>query len=155
MAGVKSMCGAIHYGGRANLVILQGNVNADSYRRVLETEMLPYARRHFGRNFLFQHDNAPAHRARRLQDFLEEEEVGQLPWPPYSPDLDPIEHAWDALDRAIRKRDVQPTHLRELGEALIQEWNGLSQRDLLNNLVESLPRRIDAVIQARGGYTRY
>ena len=70
------------------------------------------------------------------------------------PDLNPIEHAWDALDRAIRKRDVQPTNLRELGEALIQEWNGLSQRDL-NKLVESLPRRIDAVIQARGGYTRY
>ncbi len=95
VARVQSMCGGLYYGGRTNLVILQGNVNADSYWRVLETEMLPYARRHFDRNFLFQHDNA--HRARRLQDFLEEEEeeVGQLPWPPYSPDLNPIEHAWD------------------------------------------------------------
>ncbi len=29
---------------------------------------------------------------------------------------------WDALDRAIRKRDVQPTNLRELGEALVHSF---------------------------------
>ncbi len=88
--------------------------------------MLPYARGHFGRNFVFQHDNAPAHRARRMQDFLQDEEVKQLPWPPYSPDLNPIEHAWNALDNAIRQREGQPTNLGELVDALTQEWDALN-----------------------------
>lgn len=152
--GSVHVWGAIHYGGRTNLVVLVENVNADSYRRVLETHMVPYARAHFGRNFLFQHDNAPAHRARRLQGYLEEEEIDQLPWPAYSPDLNPIEHCWDELGRAVRKRDVQPTTLAELRVALTQEWNNLSQR-YINKLIESVPRRVRAVLQARGGYTRY
>lgn len=146
--------GAIHYGGRTNLVILRGNVNADSYRQVLETEMVPYARAHFGHNFLFQHDNAPAHRARRTQAFFEEEDIEQLDWPAYSPDLNPIEHCWDGLDRAVRQRAVQPTTLAELEQALVQEWVALSQR-YINKLVESVPRRIQAVIRARGGHTKY
>ncbi len=60
--------------------------------------------------------------ARRLQDFLQDEKVEQLPWPPYSPDLNPIEHGWDALDHAIRQREVQPTNLGELADAVTQEW---------------------------------
>lgn len=135
-------------------MVLHRNVNADTYRQVLEAEMVPYARRTFGRNFLFMHDNAPAHRARRLQAYLEEEEIEQLPWPPYSPDLNPIEHLWDALDRAVRKRRVQPTTLVELENALVEEWDELSRRDI-NKLVESMPRRVTSVIQAQGGYTKY
>lgn len=152
--GSVHVWGGIHYGGRTELTILRQNVNAEYYRHILDTEMVPYARRHFGRNFLLQHDNAPAHRARRVQEYLQEEEIEQLPWPAFSPDLNPIEHAWDALDRGVRKRPIQPTNLRELEDALVQEWVALSQRDL-NKLIESVPRRIEAVIQARGGYTRY
>lgn len=60
-----------------------------------------YARRYFGRNFLFQHDNASAHCVRHLQKFLLEEEVEHnvMAWPVYSLDLNSIEHAWDALER--------------------------------------------------------
>ncbi len=47
--------------------------------------------------------NAPAHRARSLQEFLREEEVEQLLWPPYSPDLNPIDHVWDCLSRAMHQ----------------------------------------------------
>ncbi len=148
--GSVHVWGAIHYGGRTNLVILQANVNADTYRQLLATEMVPYARAHF----LFQHDNAPAHRARRTQAFFEEQEIEQLDWPPYPPDLNPIEHCWDARDRAVRQRDVQPTTLDELGQALVQEWAALTQR-YINKLVESVPRRIQEVIRAHGGYTRY
>lgn len=146
--------GAIHYGGRSNLVILDGNVNAEAYILLLEAEMLPYAAGHFGRNFLFQHDNASPHRARRTQEFLQQHDVEQLPWPAYSPDLNPIEHCWDALDRAVRSREVQPTNLRELSVALTEEWGRMSQH-FMNKLVESVSRRIEAVMRARGGYTRY
>ena len=116
--------------------------------------MVPYARRHFGRNFFYQHDNAPPHRARRIQQYLEQEAVQQLPWPAVSPDLNPIEHAWSALGRAVRKGPIRPTNLRELEDALVQQWVALRQRDL-NELIESVASHTDAVNQARGGYTRY
>ena len=76
------------------------------------------------------------------------EEIDQLSWPAFSPDLNLIEHAWDALGRAVQKRSIRPTNLRELEDALLQEWGALSQRDL-NKLMESVPRRTDAAIQAR------
>ncbi len=103
--GSVHVWGAIHYDGRTNIVILERNITAGTYRQLLETEVLPYARRHFGRNFLFQHDNTPAHQARRMKDFLQDEEVEQLPWPPYSPVLNHIEHVWNGLDHAIRQRE--------------------------------------------------
>ena len=49
-----------------------------------------------------------------------------------------IEHCWDALDSAVRRRDVQPTTLNELGQSLTEEWAALSQRHI-NKLVESVP----------------
>ena len=115
--GSVHVWGAIYYGDRTNLVILEKNLTANTYRQLLQTEMLPYARRHFGRNFLFQRDSNPAHRAQILQD----EEVEQFSWPPYSPDLNHIEPAWDALDYVIRQREVQPTNLGELADGLTQE----------------------------------
>jgi transposase len=41
-----------------------------------------------------------------VQDVLQQQQIDQLPWPAYSPDYNPIEHAWDALHRAVRSRDV-------------------------------------------------
>ena len=152
--GSVHVWGAIHYGGKLGLVVLTGNVTAASYQVLLEEEMVPYAGEHFGRNFLFMHDNAPAHRAQRIQQFLENQEIEVLPWPAYSPDLNPIEHCWDMLDQAVRKREVQPTNLNQLQIALSEEWQNLSQRSI-NKLVESMPRRIKAVVKARGGSTRY
>ncbi len=49
--GSVHVWGAIHYDGRTNLVILERKITADTYRQLLETEVLPYARRHFGRKF--------------------------------------------------------------------------------------------------------
>ena len=74
-------------------------------------------------------------------------------WPPYSPDLNPIEHLWDALDRRVRKRVNVPNNVAQLQLALIQEWNNIPQRTI-DNLVGSMVRRVGAATAARGGHTR-
>ncbi len=49
-------------------------------------------------------NNARPHVARIYTQFLEAENIPVLAWPAYSPDMSPIEHVWDALDRRIRQQ---------------------------------------------------
>ncbi|KAK0146917.1 Plexin-B2 [Merluccius polli] len=103
----------------------------------------------------FQQDNAPCHKAQIISDwFLEHDnEFTVLKWPPQSPDLNPIEHLWDVVEREIRIMDVQPTNLQQLRDAIMSIWTKLSE-ECFQYLVESVPRRIKAVLKAKGGPTR-
>ena len=49
-----------------------------------------------------------------------------LEWLSLSPDMSPIEHAWDELARRISARHQPPRNLNELTNALINEWNNSS-----------------------------
>jgi transposase len=71
-----------------------------------------------------------------------------------SPDLNPIEHVWDLLDRRVRARTIPPRIVQELAGAVVEEWGNISQQKLAN-LVQSLRRRCTAVLNAAGGHTRY
>ena len=56
------------------------------------------------------------------------------------------------LGRRIHARDLPVQNIRQLEAALHQEWQQLSQQDI-RRLTGGMRRR--AVIQTRGGYTRY
>ncbi len=99
----------------------------------------------------FQQDNAPCHKAQTISDwFLEHNnEFPLLKWPPQSPDLNPIEHLWDVVVREIRIMDVQPTNLQQLRDAIMSIWTKISE-EYFQHLVKSMPRRIQAVLKAKG-----
>ena len=61
-----------------------------------------------GPEFIFIDDNARPHRVLMVDEYLESEDIQRMAWPASSPDLNPIEHAWDALGRAIVKRQPPP-----------------------------------------------
>jgi DDE superfamily endonuclease len=79
--------------------------------------------------------------------------ISSLPWPAQSPDLNPIEHVWDQLEKAIRKRNP-PKNTNELVSFLMEEWANLD-RDYLQKLVDSMPQRAQAVIDSKGNPTKY
>ncbi len=62
-----------------------------------------------------------------------------LKWPPQSPDLNPIEHLWDVVEREISIMDVQPTNLQQLHDAIISIWTKIFE-ECFQHLVESVPR---------------
>ncbi len=91
----------------------------------------------------FQQDNASCHKAQIISDwFIEHDnEFTLLKWPPQSPDLNPIEHLWDVVEREIHIMDVQPTNLQQLCDAIMSTWTKISE-ECLQHLVESMTRRI-------------
>ena len=141
--------------GKTDLhVIDNGTLKAGRYvNEILDVHVRPYAGA-IGPDFILMDDNARAHRARITNRYLEQAAIVRLDWPARSPDLNPIEHAWDMLQKAISSRQVQPATVRELREALIEEWAQLPQHKL-RRLIGSMRRRCQAEINAQGHHTRY
>lgn len=80
--------------------------------------------------------------------------VDRMEWPANSPDLNPIEHVWDQLKQAARRRVDQNTDLAALRRILHEEWAAIPQQRV-RKLVQTMRKRCHQVIRARGGYTSY
>lgn len=140
---------------KTELFILQErSLNANNYiRDILADHVVPFAP-FIGPDFLLMQDNARPHTARCVMRYLQEVDIELLGWPPMSPDTNPIEHAWDELGRRVKARPVRPETLQELKMALVEEWESIDQ-NVIRHLIESMPRRIQALLDVRGGNTRY
>jgi len=106
------------------------------------------------RRFVFQEDNAPVHTAKVARDFLHSNNVELLPWPPQSPNLNLIEEFWSILESGLRKHKPGPSNIQELEKMVIEEWKSIP-KEIYQNLNSSMPSRIQAVISANGGHTKY
>ncbi|UYV71386.1 hypothetical protein LAZ67_8002914 [Cordylochernes scorpioides] len=136
--------GAIAYDSRSPLLRIQGTMTAQRYvDDVLRPVTLPYLQG--VPNAFYQQDNARPHTARIIQQALQD--VQMLPWPPYSPDLSPIEHVWDIIERRLRALP-QPRSEDELWQMVEREWRAIPQ-DAIRTLIDSLPRRVAACIAVR------
>ncbi len=136
------------------LAPIEHRLNAKAYLSIVADHVHPFMTTvYLSSDGYFQQDNAPCHKVQIISDwFLEHDnEFTLLKWSPQSPDLNPIEHLWDVVEREIHIMDVQPTNLND---AIMSIWTKISE-ECLQHLVESMPRRIKAVLKAKGGPTRY
>ncbi len=139
------------------LVPIEYNLNTTAYLSIVADHVHPFITTvDPSSKGYFQQDNAPCHKAQIISDwFLEHDnEFNLLKWPPQSPDLSPIEQLWDVVEREIRIMDVQLTTLQQLHDFIMSIWTKISE-ECFQHLVESMPRRIKAVLKAKGGPTRY
>ncbi len=110
------------------LVPIEHCLNATSYLSIVADHVHPFMTTvNPSSDGYFQQDNAPCHKAQIISDwFLEHDnEFTLLKWPPQSPDLNPIEHLWDVVEREIRIMDVQPTNLQQLRDDVMSIWTNL------------------------------
>ncbi|GFX41164.1 transposable element Tcb1 transposase [Trichonephila clavipes] len=77
-----------------------------------------------------------------------------LPWPVYSPDMSPIEPVWDLVGRRLARDPRLAASKDELLPHIQAIWNSLPPA-YIQNMFDSMPRRIAELIAARGGYTEY
>ncbi|KAJ5883464.1 uncharacterized protein N7473_010350 [Penicillium subrubescens] len=132
---IKQMFWACFAGSprKTGLIPLSGDPNADKkgitkevihdlYQRILPTLL-------DNEDAIFQHDNAPTHTARIIQALLIQLNITVMEWPPYSPDLNPIENLWALLKADILR--IRP------------------------DLPETMPHRVEEVIKYEGWHTSY
>lgn len=152
--GSVMVWGGISVDYKTDLVLVPGNLNAANYiADILEMHVVTAAQI-MDPGFILVQDNARVHVANDTMNFLRELEIQAMDWPAMSPDLNPIEHVWDMLERRIRLRPAAPQNLQELQEALIEEWERLPQMGI-RKLVRSMPRRCQEVLRVQGNHTRY
>ena len=132
--------GAIHHGGRSELIMVDGAMHRHRYIQILRNQMLLWARGVFRRNFVYVQDNAPPHSARDTATFWDQQDVEVMDGQVQSPDMSPIEHVWDQMSIWIRDMDDRPSTVAELNNAVHQAqaavWPGR-----VRTLVKSMPRR--------------
>jgi hypothetical protein len=103
---------------------------------------------------IFAQDNDPKHKAKAVEAWFNNQNIKLLPWPPSSPDMNIIEHAWDYVDCHSHHQGVLLTNTDHLWEILQDEWGKLNI-DFIYNLYRSLPDRVLALHKAHGRHTRY
>jgi len=128
-------------------------INVAYYRDVLlRQRLLPAIRRVSGKNFIFQQDSAPAHRARETLKLLRRETPDFIsPYlPPNSPDLNPVDYEiWAVMQRRVYKTKIRT--IDELKQRLIEVWCGLEQ-STVDMAIEQWRGRLRACVRAKGGH---
>ncbi len=125
------------------LVPIMHRLNATAYLSIVSEHVHPLMTTVYPScDGYFKQDNAPCHKAQIISNWLLEHdnEFTLLTWPPQSPDLNPIEHLWDVVEREICFMDVQPTNLQQLRDAIMLIWTKISE-ECFQHLVESMPLR--------------
>ena len=108
-----------------------------------------------GNEFVFQQDNASAHRARSTRRLIAALGFEVMEWPARSPDLNPIENLWHWLKNYIEDHyDLQRLSLATLRTAIEEAWDAIPE-DFLLRLAHSMLDRLRKVIAANGGSIEY
>lgn len=138
--------------GVGPLKIIEGTMTGETYRALLNKSMVPYSRQNMPECWIFQHDNDPKHTSGVVKNFLAKEKIRVLEWPAQSPDLNPIEHLWNELGKAVGP--LKHSCRQDLIDHLNKKWQEISSATI-KCLIESMPRRCEAVIKANGYPTKY
>ena len=139
--------------GLGPLVALDENLNSANYLNLLKNNLLPEIRA-AGLPMVFMQDNAPCHKSRLILDFLAQENIETLPWPPQSPDLNPIENLWAIIKSRIKAQFSTPKTRDELIEQVFTIWEGITP-ELCHNLADSMKNRLKQVLERKGKHTDY
>ena len=127
--------------GKTDLHIIEnGTLMAVRYvNEILDVYVRTYAGA-IGADFILMGDNARPHRAHVTNQYLEDATIVRLDWPARSPDMNPIKHAWDMLQKAISARPIQPTTAPQFRTALQEKWARLPQQQL-SRLISCMRRQ--------------
>jgi DDE superfamily endonuclease len=154
--GSVMMWGCMTWDGVGMACKIDGKMDANLYVQILEDE-LQQTLVDYGftpEDIIFQQDNDPKHTSRKAKEWLREHGFEVMVWPAQSPDLNPIEHLWFLLKRRLAAYPEPAKGILDLWERIQEEWYKIEVGEC-QRLIGSMPRRVQEVIKAKGGYTSY
>lgn len=157
------------------LAFEQGGIGSDEYMDILYEGLLPMiddllkvpdgadtVQIADENTFLFMHDNAPCHKTGDIRQLLQENHIPVMVWPANSPDLNPIENLWRDLKSRFYSEFCDLRTGPSASRVSYANYEQIIQRlwreqdwEFIQRLIESMPHRVAAVIQAKGGHTKY
>ena len=143
--------------GTGPLVSIKGSVDQTEYITILKEELIPEfnrAKAAIPGTWRLMQDNAPSHTAKAVKSFLARRRVELIEWPPYSPDLNPIENLWQWMKKKLETEFPICESAEEIEALIFQIWRTITP-ELCAAYCENYHRRLLAVIEANGGYTKY
>jgi len=154
--GSLMMWGCMLWEGPGFACKIDGKMDGDLYVKIMQDELqdsLAYYHK-LASQVIFQQDNDPKHTCNKAKTYFQDQDYQVLLWPANSPDLNPIEHLWDHLKKRLGTYEEPPNGILQLWERVQKEWDEISA-EVCQNLIESMPRRVEAVLKAKGGHTKY
>ncbi|GFV50851.1 transposable element Tcb2 transposase [Trichonephila clavipes] len=142
--------------GTERLYVVKGMMRQDQYKDVLQNRLIPQLEKWFpnGEPYIFIQNGAPCHTSRSIAAFLVEQNIPLLDWPGNSHDMNPIENVWELMKREVAKDVI--TNKMQLLERIIRVWNPPPQiQETVQSCIDSMTRRIEVLIAAKGGSTKY
>lgn len=129
-------------------------INAETYYKTLRFNVLPWLKANYpDGNYVWTQDGAPAHTAKKTQNFCQSNFRSFWPsslWPPSSPDLNPLDYSiWSVLEHATNR--VSHPNVDSLKDAIREEWEKLTP-EFLRKTCRSFRRRVETVIEKKGGH---
>lgn len=141
--------GAIWGDGFRSIIKCPQRLNSQGYQSVIEEGLIPFYKPYN----IFQQDGATCHTSKTTIDYIDSQNVLNLSdWPPTSPDLSIIENVWAFLKDKVGKRKAK--NCDELWQIIQDEWNKIPS-SYIENLYESIPRRLKMIQRNKGQYGKY
>lgn len=150
---------------RSNCIALERDFDAKkngyssrSYIKILDENLLILYQDHL----LFAQDNAPIHKSKATMKWLNDNGVRLLELPPYSPDMNCIEHMWSLLKQKllelypdlVPERSMDEESRAKLIRCIQDAWLKIDKQTI-RSLITSMPARVQALYDARGWHTKY
>jgi DDE superfamily endonuclease len=105
-------------------------------------------------DIVFPHDNDPNYTAESTQQWVSAYQVNVLKWPAQSPDLNPMEHLWNEVERRLKKLPKKPKSSDDLWQKIQDVWNTIQADDCMK-LIATIPQSVKDVKKASGEYARW
>ncbi|SJX62532.1 related to transposase [Sporisorium reilianum f. sp. reilianum] len=150
--------GCMTWEGVGGMHMVLGRMDSVQYINILDEKLLQTMsglhHKYSYHDLIFQQDGNPKHTSKRTKVWLQSKSINTMEWPAQSPDLNPIEHLWQVLKKQLSQYTTIAKSESELLQHCEAEWTAITP-EVCQNLIENMPRQVQAVIKAKGGNTKY